>query len=118
MGDFGKWLKGLRDDNAYARIVQRVRRMERGTPGDVKSVGGGVRETRIAYGPGYQVYFTYEGSTVVILLCGGDKGSQAKACSVRLASAERNMPCETSINRARSSTMTEPLAVPSSWKPL
>jgi putative addiction module killer protein len=74
--EFGKWLKGLRDANAYARIVQRIRRLERGNPGDVKSVGGGLHELRIDYGPGYRVYFVYEGSAVVILLCGGDKSTQ------------------------------------------
>lgn len=75
---FGKWLNGLRDSNAYARIVQRIRRLERGNPGDVKSVGSGLRELRITHGPGYRVYFAYEGSAVVILLCGGDKGTQDK----------------------------------------
>lgn len=76
--EFGKWLNGLRDANAYARIVQRIRRMERGNPGDAKSVGGGLHELRIDYGPGYRVYFVYEGSAVVILLCGGDKGTQGR----------------------------------------
>ena len=75
--EFRKWLDGLRDANAYARIVQRVRRMERGNAGDVKSIGGGLHEMRIDYGPGYRVYFVYEGSAVVILLCGGDKDTQA-----------------------------------------
>ena len=74
--EFSKWLKGLRDANAYARIVQRVRRMERGNLGDVKSIGGGLHEMRIDCGPGYRVYFVYEGSTVVILVCGGDKDTQ------------------------------------------
>lgn len=76
--EFGKWLQALRDVNAHARIVQRVRRMERGNPGDVKPVGGGVHEMRIDYGPGYRVYFVYEGTAVVILLCGGDKRTQAR----------------------------------------
>lgn len=76
--EFGKWLGGLRDENAYARIIQRVRRMERGNPGDVKAVGGGVHEMRIDYGPGYRVYFVHEGQAVVILLCGGDKSTQAR----------------------------------------
>ena len=76
--EFGKWLNGLRDANAYARIVQRIRRLERGNPGDVKPVGGGLHELRIDYGPGYRVYFIYEGSALVILLCGGDKGTQGK----------------------------------------
>jgi len=55
--EFIKWLKGLRDAKAYAKIVLRVRRMELGNPGDVKSVGSGLHEMRIAYGPGYRVYF-------------------------------------------------------------
>jgi putative addiction module killer protein len=76
--EFGKWLKSLRDANAYARIVQRIRRLERGNPGDVKPVGAGLHELRIDYGPGYRVYFVYEGSAVVILLCGGDKGTQGR----------------------------------------
>ncbi|MCW5737594.1 MAG: type II toxin-antitoxin system RelE/ParE family toxin [Enhydrobacter sp.] len=76
--EFGKWLNGLRNANAYARIVQRIRRLERGNPGDVKSVGGGLYELRMDFGPGYRVYFVYEGSAVVILLCGGDKGTQGK----------------------------------------
>jgi putative addiction module killer protein len=74
--EFRKWLNGLRDANAYARIVQRIRRLERGNPGDVKSVGGGLHEMRIDYGPGYRVYFVHQGPTVVILLCGGGKDTQ------------------------------------------
>jgi putative addiction module killer protein len=74
--EFHKWLKDMRDEHAYARIVKRVRRMELGNPGDVKPVGGGLHEMRINYGPGYRIYFVYEGSTVVILLCGGDKDTQ------------------------------------------
>ena len=66
--EFGKWLNRLRDANAYATIVQRVRRLERGNPGDVKSVGGGLHELRIDYGPGYRVYFIHEVLAVVILL--------------------------------------------------
>lgn len=76
--EFGKWLNGLRDANAYARIVQRIRRLERGNPGDVKSVGGGLHELRIDFGPGYRSYFVYEGSAVVILVCGGDKDTQGR----------------------------------------
>ena len=56
----------------------RIRRMELGNPGDVKPVGDGVSEMRIAYGPGYRVYFTRTGDTIVILLCGGDKSSQSR----------------------------------------
>lgn len=75
---FTKWLNELRDHNARARIVTRIRRMELGNPGDVKSVGEGVSEMRIAYGPGYRIYFVLMGSTIVVLLCGGDKSSQSR----------------------------------------
>jgi putative addiction module killer protein len=55
---FSSWLNTLADKKAVARIVTRIRRMELGNPGDVKSVGEGVSEMRIDYGPGYRVYFT------------------------------------------------------------
>jgi len=73
---FARWLAGLHDDRAQARINARIRRMSLGNPGDVKPVGGGVSEMRIDYGPGYRLYFIRKGETVVILLCGGDKSTQ------------------------------------------
>jgi putative addiction module killer protein len=75
---FTDWLARLRDVSAHARVITRIRRMELGNPGDVKPVGEGLSEMRIAYGPGYRLYFTRRGSTVVILLCGGDKSSQRR----------------------------------------
>lgn len=75
---FTKWLRELRDRNARLRIVARIRRLELGNPGDVKPVGEGLGELRIAYGPGYRVYFTKAGDAIVILLCGGDKSSQER----------------------------------------
>jgi putative addiction module killer protein len=73
---FTEWLNGLRDVNARLRVVARLRRAEGGNLGDVKAIGGGVSEMRIAYGPGYRLYFAQQGRAVVILLCGGDKSSQ------------------------------------------
>ncbi|NHT78168.1 type II toxin-antitoxin system RelE/ParE family toxin [Rhizobiaceae bacterium CRRU44] len=75
---FAKWVGDLRDQNAVARIVMRIRRMETGNFGDVKPVGEGISELRIPYGPGYRVYFVQQGRQVVILLCGGNKSSQAR----------------------------------------
>lgn len=60
-----------------ARIAKRIDRIALGNFGDAKSVGGGVSELRFTFGPGYRVYYTRRGDVVVILLCGGDKGSQA-----------------------------------------
>lgn len=73
---FRTWLGGLRDGRAKARVAERLRRLTLGSFGDTKSVGDGVSELRIDYGPGYRVYYTRRGQVVVILLCGGDKGSQ------------------------------------------
>jgi len=56
--------------------VSRISRLEFGNPGDTKSVGGGVSEMRIDYGPGYRVYYAARGAALVILLCGGDKRTQ------------------------------------------
>jgi putative addiction module killer protein len=74
--DFSHWLHRLKDAEAAARIVVRLRRMEQGNPGDARSVGRGVMEMRIAYGPGYRVYYAHRGAEIVILLCGGDKRTQ------------------------------------------
>jgi putative addiction module killer protein len=75
---FKKWFAALKDQNAKARIDVRIRRISLGNLGDVKPVGNGVSEIRVDYGPGYRVYFIKMGNIVVILLCGGDKSTQAK----------------------------------------
>ena len=73
---FARWLDGLRDRVAVARINVRIRRLSLGNSGDVRSVGGGVSELRIDFGPGYRAYFVHRGPKTVILLCGGDKSTQ------------------------------------------
>jgi putative addiction module killer protein len=89
---FDKWLRGLRDLQARERIFARLRRLRDGNPGDVKPVGKGVSEMRIAYGPGYRLYFVQRGDTLIILLCGGDKSSQSEDIAKAVALAKRSIP--------------------------
>lgn len=73
---FTKWMHGLRDRKARARIQTRIDRLQLGLPGDAKPMRDGISELRIDYGPGYRVYFTQRGQQLVILLAGGDKRTQ------------------------------------------
>jgi len=75
---FAKWLRDLRDLKARARVQARIERLISGNPGDTRPVGSGVSELRISYGPGYRVYYQQNGPTLIILLAGGDKSSQAR----------------------------------------
>jgi putative addiction module killer protein len=75
---FRAWLEALANKRAAERIAQRIVRLQSGLLGDTKSVGDGVSELRIDHGPGYRLYFVRRGAVVVILLCGGDKGSQGR----------------------------------------
>jgi len=75
---FDRWLRRLKDDRARAKIAARVQRMAFGHFGDVSPVAEGVSELRIHDGPGYRVYFVQHGDAILILLCGGNKKSQAR----------------------------------------
>jgi len=87
---YAKWLDGLRDVHARARILIRVERLAAGNPGNVKPVGEGVSELRIDYGPGYRVYYKKQGQEVVVLLAGGAKRTQASDIKTALRLA-RNL---------------------------
>jgi putative addiction module killer protein len=75
---FSDWMAKLRDHRARAKIAARIDRLAFGNPGDIESVGEGVSELRIHTGPGYRVYFVRRGETLIVLLCGGNKRTQAR----------------------------------------
>ncbi len=87
---FAKWIDGLRDIRARARVLARIERLAGGHAGDVKPVGEGVSEMRIPYGPGYRVYFKKRGRSIIVLLAGGDKGTQRRDINTALRLA-RNL---------------------------
>lgn len=75
---FAKWRSKLKDDQARAAIALRLARLGFGHAGDAAPVGDGISELRIHYGPGYRIYFQRRGEMIIVLLCGGDKSTQAK----------------------------------------
>jgi putative addiction module killer protein len=75
---FRKWRSRLRDERARALIASRLDRLAYGHAGDAAPVGEGISELRIHYGPGYRIYFRKRGNALIVLLCAGDKSSQAK----------------------------------------
>jgi putative addiction module killer protein len=76
--EFEKWFKGLRDTNARARVSIRIDRIKLGNLGDAKGLGDGLMELKIDYGPGYRLYCAKRGNTIILLLIGGNKSTQAK----------------------------------------
>lgn len=76
--EFGQWLSALRDLKGRVKIIARLERAEQGNLGDVKSLGGGLHEMRVHFGPGYRIYYTQRGEIVYLLLVGGDKSSQSR----------------------------------------
>ena len=93
---FTEWLADLKDSQARGRIAARVQRLKFGHLGDVKPVGFGVSELRIDTGPGYRIYLMRDDETIILLLCGGDKGSQkrdilrARALAAEVKNENRN----------------------------
>jgi putative addiction module killer protein len=75
---FRRWRIRLKDQRVRALIASRLDRLAFGNAGDVRPVGQGTSELRIDYGPGFRIYFQKRGETIIILLCGGDKSTQAK----------------------------------------
>jgi putative addiction module killer protein len=76
--EFKNWRAALKDVVTRRRIGARIDRLSFGNFGDVKSVGDGVSELRLDFGPGYRLYFAKRGEALVILLCGGDKSTQSR----------------------------------------
>lgn len=87
--EFAHWLASLRDGVAAKRIKQRIAWVQIGLFGDVKPVGEGLSELRIDHGPDYRIYFARRGDILVILRCGGDKGSQSRDIARAKAMAEQ-----------------------------
>lgn len=76
--EFDKWIVGFKDGRTLARILDRIDRLVGGNFGDSQSVGDGVQELRLHFGSGYRIYYTWNGTSLVLLLCGGDKSSQKR----------------------------------------
>ncbi|MBI2026991.1 MAG: type II toxin-antitoxin system RelE/ParE family toxin [Deltaproteobacteria bacterium] len=75
---FTEWIRKLKDKTARARILIKIDRLAQGTTTNVKTVGDGISELKMTFGPGYRVYFGYDGQSLIVLLAGGDKSSQSK----------------------------------------
>lgn len=78
---FEAWLGELQDLKGKARILARLESARLGNLGDCKSLGGGLQEMRVHFGPGYRLYFALKQKMMIVLLCGGDKSSQERNIS-------------------------------------
>ena len=86
---YATWFAGLVDERARGKVLIRLRRLSLGNPGDARPVGRGVSELRIDWGPGLRVYFIAQGDSLVVLLGGGDKRTQARDIQRALDLARR-----------------------------
>lgn len=85
---FVRWFDALRDRKGQTIVARRIERVANGNLGDVKALGGGLHELRVAFGPGYRIYFVYQDDVMIVLLTGGDKGSQARDIAAARAMIE------------------------------
>ncbi len=86
--EFAAWLDGLKDGKTRGRLVRRLERAAGGNLGDVKPVGDGVFEMREFFGPGWRMYYTLRGETLIVMLGGGDKSSQRRDIARAIALAK------------------------------
>ncbi len=75
---YTKWLESIRDSSVLSDIERRIDRLAAGNPGNFKYLGNKVYELKLDFGPGYRIYYGYDGLNIVLLLCGGDKSTQQK----------------------------------------
>jgi putative addiction module killer protein len=78
VADFDNWLKSIKDGKTRMVIVKRIRSMSLGTLGETKSLGNGLFEAKIRFGPSFRLYFVNKGTRIIVLLCGGDKSTQER----------------------------------------
>jgi putative addiction module killer protein len=77
-GEFDAWLDGISDVMTHTVIAKRIRTMSLGTLGKVRPLNNSLFEAKIDYGPGYRLYFVNRGHRIIVLLCGGNKSTQAR----------------------------------------
>jgi putative addiction module killer protein len=75
---YREWINGLKDRAGRARIQVRVDRLVHGNPGSHRNLANGVSELKIDFGPGYRVYYTQQGTRLILLLAGGEKSTQQR----------------------------------------
>ena len=82
--EYRDWIHGLKDQTGRARILMRIDRLIHGNPGSHRNLTEGVSELKVDVGPGYRVYYSQRGASLLLLIAGGDKSSQAKDIALAL----------------------------------